>query len=326
MSAWQCVRWSRRSVLVSLAASLAWSLACGAVAVRAADDLTFFVVSDTHYGLSKRGEETIPKLVDLMNELPGTAYPEKLGGTVGTPKGVIHIGDITTDGKAVNLEKWIKDYGLDGKDGRLKYPVYETWGNHDGGDKQPVQLAIKERTKKRVGVVNVSTNGMHYSWDWNGIHFVSLGVSPGTTKHPYDPEQSTAFLIDDLAKNVGKSGRPVILMHHFGFDKAHSWGWWPDEYKTAYHEAIKDYNVIGILHGHAHKSEIYKWEGIDIFHPPHFQQKDPKQEGPVSHGIFVFHIAGNELTVAERKLDGTWGMTFKKSLTKTPAAAEAVPK
>ena len=324
-----------------LAALLAWSLTANHVRVWAAptnptaapqvsvtakpadpsdNDLTFFVVSDTHYGLSPRGDVAIPKLVDEMNAMPGTPYPAKIGGKVGTPRGVIHIGDITNDGKTANWDKFAQDYGLNGTDGRLKFPVYETWGNHDGGDKQPVQMAIKERNKHRVGLTNVSENGMHYSWDWNNIHFVSLGISPGTTKHPYDPENSTAFAAQDLAKYVGKSGRPVILLHHFGFDKAHSWGWWPDDYKNAYHDLIKDYNVLGILHGHAHKSEIYKWEGIDIFHPPHFQG-DPKKDEPVTHGFFIFHITADQLTVAERKLDETWGMTFSKPLKNAAGAA-----
>lgn len=284
-------------------------------------DLTFFVVSDLHYGLSAGGDETIPKLVDLMNGLPGTEYPEKIGGKVGVPRGVIQIGDITNDGKAVNWEKFVKDYGLTGTEGRLKYPVYETFGNHDGGPKLPVRDGIKARNKQRVGVTDVSENGMFYSWDWSGVHFVCLGISPGSTTRPYDPEHSIDFCISDLKKNVGNSGRPVILMHHFGFDKSHSLGWWPEAWRQTYYDVLKDYNVIGILHGHAHKPEIYQWKGIDIYHPPHFSQKDPKTNGPVTHGIFVFHITADELTIAERKLDGTWGMTAKKSL-RVPASVK----
>lgn len=276
-------------------------------------DLTFFVVSDTHYGLSPEGDRTIPKLVDMMNALPGTEYPADLGGKVGTPRGVLHIGDMTNDGKKEQWEMFVRDYGLTGKDGRLKWPVYEAYGNHDGGPKQPVRDGIRARNPKRVALTSVSDNGLHYSWDWEGIHFINLGVAPGTTTRPYDPEFSMEFLEQDLKKHV-TGGEPVILMHHFGFDKGHSLGWWTEDRRERYFELIKDHNVAGIIHGHAHEPFIYQWNGLDIYHPPHFRQKDPKQGGPVSHGIFVFRITGDELTVVERKLDGSWGMSARKTI------------
>ena len=36
------------------------------------------------------------------------------------------------------------------------------------------------------------------------------------------------------------------------------------------------------------------------------------------HGFFVFHVTDAELTVAERKLDGIWGMTQRRSLAAKP--------
>jgi predicted phosphodiesterase len=274
--------------------------------------VTFFVVSDTHYGLSPRGDEEIPKLVDKMNTLPGTEFPAAVGGgKVSAPVGVLHIGDETTTGKKAEWDMFVRDYGLTGKDGKLSYPVYEAFGNHDS---DLVRKGVRERNKSRVGIKDLSDNGLHYSWDWNNIHFVCLGVRPGVTKHPYDPDHSIEFLEKDLTKNVAKSGRPVILMHHFGFDKAHSLNWWTDEERTNYYNIIKDYNVIGIIHGHAHKPEIYQWNGIDIYHPPHFRQDKPKENGPVTHGFFVFRITADELIVAERKWDDTWGMTSRKKI------------
>jgi hypothetical protein len=288
------------------------------------EDLTFFVVSDTHYGLSPGGDETIPQLVDKMNALPGTPYPNALGGKVGAPRGVIHIGDMTNDGKAASWEKFVKDYGLDGTDGRLKYPVYETFGNHDGGAKSPVREGIRQRNAKRVGVKDVSENGLLYAWDWGRVRFVCLGISPGTTRKTYDPVDSTAFAVRDLAKNVGSSGRPVFLIHHFGFDKEHSLSWWPEEWRTQFRDAIKGINVAGILNGHAHKSFITTWEGFDVYHPPHFRQT-PAKTGPVTHGFFVFRLAAGELSVAERKLDDTWGLTSKKTVKLADAGPPSGP-
>jgi cytolysin (calcineurin-like family phosphatase) len=130
------------------------------------------------------------------------------------------------------------------------------------------------------------------------------------------------FLEEVLKKHV-QPGQPLILMHHFGFDKGHSLGWWPEERRTRYHELIKDQNVIAILHGHAHDPFIYQWEGIDIYHPPHFKQKDTRKNiGPVTHGFFVFHLTSDELSVAERKSDDTWGMTSRKKLAAPAAGVE----
>jgi predicted phosphodiesterase len=283
-------------------------------------DLTFFAVSDTHYGLSPEGDRTLPLLVEKMNALPGTAYPAAIGGTVAKPQGVLHIGDMTNDGKKDQWEKFVADYGLTGKDGRLKWPVYEAYGNHDGGPGTPVRNGIRERNLKRVGLTAVSSNGLHYYWSWDGILFVNLGIAPGSTTHPYDPEYSMEFL-EEVKKHL-RPDEPLILMHHFGFDKNHSLSWWPEERRTRYHDLIKDLNVIGILHGHAHEPDIYQWEGIDIYHPTHFKQKDPKNNGPVSHGFFVFHITDDELTVAERRIDDTWGMTSRKPL-RSPADAKS---
>ncbi len=299
------------------------AISCGAIlmlasAAQAARDLTFFQVSDTHYGKSPVGDKTVPMLVDKMNALPGTPYPAIIGGKVGAPRGVIHTGDITNDGKKEQWLMFVRDYGLTGKDGRLAWPVYETIGNHDGSAGLPVRNGIRERNKSRIGLTAVSDSGLLYSWDWDGIHFVSCGISVGTTASKYDPEHSFEFLEKDLKQSIGTSGRPVIVLHHFGFDK-HADGWWSDEWRANYFALIKDINVIGILHGHSHDTSIYEWNQIDVYHPPHFKQDGPKDTAPVTHGFFVFHITDDELSVAERKLDDTWGMTAKKKFKPAPA-------
>ena len=294
----------RKSILLLLAVLL--------TVAADARDLTFFVVSDTHYGRNLVGDRTVPLLVEKMNHLPGAHYPAIISGTVGKPRGVIHIGDITQSGKQVDWEHFVRDYGLTGSDGRLAFPVYETFGNHDGEADHPVRNGIRERNKHRIGLTAVSENGLHYSWDWEGIHFVNCGICPGTTKQPYDPEHSIEFLESDLKKSVGTSGRPVLTMHHFNVGSGSSW--WSDEWQTQYYDQIKGYRVIGILHGHTHKANIYQWKEIDIYHPPHFVQEAPKDTGTVMHGFFVFHITDNLLTVAERKLDDTWGLTAMKKI------------
>lgn len=294
---------------------LAVLLSCLVVTAR---DLTFFHVSDTHYGLSAPGDAAMTRLVEKMNALPGTAYPTNLGGTVGEPRGVVHTGDLTNDSKPEQWAAWVRDYGLDGTDGKLRWPVYETFGNHDGGSNRVVRAGIRERNRKRVGIDTISPgNGIHYAWEWDGIRFIVLGVSPGTRLKTYDPEDSLLFLQDELAKKV-KPGQPVFLMQHFGFDKGHSLNWWTNDARVAYAAAIKDVNVLGILQGHAHESFFMQWEGHDVYHPPHFRQKKPPESGEVSHGFYVFHITDDELTVAERRLNDAWGPTQRKTIARKP--------
>lgn len=276
-------------------------------------ELTFFVVSDTHYGLTAEGDRTLPRLVEAMNGLPGTAYPDPLGGTVGTPRGVIHAGDATDNGKPEPWRSFVRDFGLDGRDGLLRFPVIETFGNHDGGPDSVVRNAIRDRNRRRTGFDLLSANGLFSTWTWEGIRFVMLGISPGTTTRPYDPENSIAFLDEVLAKDTA-GGPPTFIIHHFGFDKDHSLRWWPDAWRDAYAAKLAGRNIAGIIHGHAHKPFIDQWQGWDVYHPPHFRHAGPRNTGSVSHGFFVFRIAGDALSVAERRIDGTWGMTATKTL------------
>ena len=67
-----------------------------------------------------------------------------------------------------------------------------------------------------------------------------------------------------------------------------------------------------------HQPFIYQWEGIDVYHPPHFRQHDPKNNGPVTHGFFVFKLTEKELVVAERRWDDSWGMIARKPLPAPP--------
>lgn len=341
--------------LVRLMAFFLLACAAGAWPLQAAEEshcgsegLTFFVVADTHYGLG--GDEALGRLVDEMNRLPGTAFPETKDGVVGRPRGVIHLGDCTNDAKPAQWEAFTRDFGVNGE-GRLKFPCFETFGNHDGGPESPVRQGIKARNRLRRGLAAISPEGMHYAWQWDGIHFLQLGVSIGGRFHPYDPQNSLEFLKDYLSRHVGR-GEPVVLLHHFGFDPGHSLRWWTDEARDAYFAEIREHNVVAIFHGHAHRPEIYRWKEIDVYHPPHIdvpkppKSKDAKDSAgksarandrpddnavkasdangrPVRHGFFVVRVTAEEMLVAQRNLDGSWGQVARKAF--APAASSHTP-
>lgn len=260
--------------------------------------IAFLVCGDPQY-LAEHADE--PKKLDPLSEqansgfvkrvlaLPGSELPEAMGGgTVATDlRGLINTGDLIDSldknggqypaMQRFEWQRFVADYGLTGKDGRIPLPVFEIHGNHDGpqGDTFVVD-AIIERNKTRPGVANVSGNGLHYSWDWGPLHLVNLGIFVGEGErrrddHHYAPRASLEFLKADLAKHVGDSGRPVILSHHLHLD-APEYDW-PVEDLAAYYDAIRGFNVIAIFNGHTHGS------------PPKHRRWNGKQIGPKVDGI-----------------------------------------
>lgn len=287
--------------LMSLLALLMW-----ATAVCAEDSaVTFFVTSDSHYEAVQKVERNDRNRTTIvrMNELPGSNWPEKLGGgVIGKPLGVLVLGDLIDDGDKVGetdieWRHFETQFGLNGSDGLLKFPVFEGWGNHDGPpakfikQRLSVQAEIRRRNAARLEqklISRVSENGLHYSWDWSGIHFVQTNLYPADKQNAkvryslpwHDPQQALQFVKDDLAASVADSGRPVIVMAHCGFDT----DWWVAEDWAAFYQAVKPYNVIAYFHGHT-GTGIRKWkpEGED-------RPLDVINTGQTEKGFFVVEI------------------------------------
>ncbi len=329
---------SRRHFLGSTAAALL------APRLRAAEpfSLSFFVIGDTHYfanaeqpsELDPVSAATNAGLVKTLNALRGTAIPDAArAGSVGEPRGVIHVGDLIDSGDktdAAHLEMqqtevrgWLSAYGLNGEGGALKYPVYEIHGNHDSPHGNGIVLPhLIERNRKRTGVKNVSANGLHYSWDWGPVHFVCIGLIVGEDKaikrkRRYAAMESLDFLASDLAAHVGDSGRPVVLVHHVDLGRysvpldapAPETKEWDPADVRAYHETIKRYKIAAIFYGHTHVRSVFHWdglntkgaEGIAVFNndnSAHYKMEDQA----------FFHVEMNEreLIVREHKTLDRW--------------------
>src|SRR5262249_34325593 len=147
---------------------------------------------------------------------------------------------------------------------------FRSWYNLLYGNQHPVADSVSIRNPYRVGLKNVAsgTDG-HYSWDWDGIHFVNVDLIasdvdpqvPGIPVGSRDPRRALTFLKYDLQTIT--PGQPVVIMHHY----------WPDsptfEYDQSqidtYASAIAGYNVIAIIHGHAHDTSLGSWNGIPKF-------------------------------------------------------------
>ena len=307
------------------------------------ETVAFFLIGDTHLlankqdagKLDERSTAFAAGLVDALNKLPSTEIPKAAGGgSVLSPRGVIHAGDcIDTGDQATNLRaqqtEWnafAAEFGLTGKDGRLKLPIYEVHGNHDvtrASDGFSIKKIV-ERNKTRPGVTNVSKNGLHYSWDWADVHFVNVGITVGQNdevkrKRRFNPLDSLEFLIADLRAKVGASGRPIIVTHHVDMvrnalplpvddKKAEGMEWDPADVK-AFHDALKGYNVAAILYGHTHARNLFRWDGsakpsktgIPVFNVSKSSHYSSKMQA-----FFYLEINNDELTVREYQTKDGW--------------------
>lgn len=286
----------------------------------AKNDVTFFVGSDTHYGRENNAAIN-RRVIDAMNALPGAAFPRD-GGIIPAPRGVVLTGDLLDEGfnKETAPGNWAelcRDFGLTGLDGRLCYPLYEGFGNHDGGPlRSLVRAGIRERNKQRVGLTEISPGGLHYSWDWDHVHLVQLnlfgGSGPqdvkGVNGPEHDPEGSLEFLKADLAKHVGSSGRPVVIFQHFAWVGGMA-DWWQLEAKERFREVIQPYRIACLINGHSHGASFGPWHEFLTIHAG----STARGEGD-SGDFMVVRITESELTVAQRKIDGTWGIQTRRPL------------
>lgn len=299
-------------------------LSAGALAAPATQpatrrSVTFISTSDSHYAAftnedrNQRNRDTL----DVINRVTEASWPQPLGGQrIDKPRGVVLLGDVIDDGDRLyqgrnqsqqQYANFLADFGFDGTDAILKYPVFEGWGNHDGppvgkeknGFSFQAQLKKRNALRKEKGMIgNLSENGLHYSWDWDDVHFVQLNLYPadkqreGVRYSPvwHDPQGSLSFLKDDLAKNVAHSRRPVVLLSHCGFDT----NWWaPEDWKDLY-DAVVRYNIVLFLYGHtgtgvkqwAPEGESKKWLCIN--------------DGQTENGFFTIQLDQGQIRYAYR--------------------------
>ncbi len=279
-----------------------------------AADVTFFCYSDIHYGADNGGKappKVRSEMVEPINTLPGTPYPTPAGGVVDTPRGIVMQGDLINDGAVAEKyptqwANYLADFGVNGE-GRCKFPVFELVGNHDLHENLFVFNQVRERNvvRKRLGLIgNVSSNGYHYSWDWDGVHFVNVNLFPGNVwegeadsyGRAHNPLYARDFLVEDLRTHVGNSGRPVVVVQHF---RPIDENWWTYSAADKYQRVLQDYNVIAILVGHQGGGVNNVWRGINWIS---------------SNGeLIVCRITTNALTAVSRNATA-WGPVFQKKI------------
>ncbi|MET0555193.1 MAG: metallophosphoesterase [Vicinamibacteria bacterium] len=247
--------------------------------------ITFFVASDTHFGVPGIDERN-RRLIDELNGLPGLPYPAAIGGRVEAPRGVLITGDLTDYSTEEQWASFERFYGLTGKDGLLKFPVKEALGNHDFMGDSPVVRPIVRRH-----------GGLSYSFDWDDLHVACLGMYPSADR--------IRWLEDDL--RTVPVARPVVVFFHYGVDGPWSQSWESQSEREELARVLKGRRVAAIFHGHAHQAGTYRWRGYDVFRPG-----SPKHS---SREVMAVRIRGDEVAVAYRDFDrSVWTNTLVTSI------------
>lgn len=260
--------------------------------------VSFVLIGDTHYLANKESPGELhpdsaavtSQLIKTLNELPGREIAaEAGGGRVAKDLHLIHAGDLIDTGdksggvhekmQQTEFDAFQKDFGVNGRDGKLNFPCYEVHGNHDGPRGTGLAIdGIKARNKERRGLANRSANGLHYSWDVGEpecrVHFINLGIVVGTSgdsanPRRYNPQDSLDFLRGDLEQLKDKS-QPIVITHHIDVqrystpcdtDPKNAQKEWHPCDARAYHRALAGYNVVAVLYGHTHARNFLKWDG-----------------------------------------------------------------
>lgn len=221
--------------------------------------VTFLVTSDTHIGfgapdspgrdplIEPMGIERINlAMIDSMNTIAGASYPLPIGGQVHTPRAVLVSGDLTEVGGQEQWRLWTRIFGLTGKEGALKFPVFEGAGNHDRNK----NWHVREQVAKRHG-------GRFYYFDLDDLRLICLGEGPDDTGLKLLAE-ALASVADDI---------PLVIYLHYPmlgpFSDDHWFG--RGEYRERLARALQKRRVLGIFHGHYHATGAYRWEGFDVY-------------------------------------------------------------
>lgn len=251
-------------------------------------DVTFLVVSDTHFGFGEIEKEH-DVLVRKLDAIEARPYPGEIRGTVGKPRGLLVTGDLTEWGKVEEWEPFVARYGLTGREGKLHMPVFEVIGNHD----RVHGPWVEEQVAARHG------GSRFYAWDWDDVHIVALGEAPD--------DEGLAFLARDLEGL--EPTVPLVLYFHLALEGPWSTGHWFGEgdYKARLSRLLVGRFVAAIFHGHHHATQHYVWQGIDVFKP------GAVKDG--AHTFAVVHVTDDRFTLASYDWDrDVWAGSFVKKI------------
>lgn len=232
------------------------------------DELTFYVVTDTH--ITANGDDEHNQYTQKIKE------QIKAQQKNGVASYIIMPGDLTN--QCATREDGCFDFDWSIQNEELPV-ICEGYGNHDMFDNYS-QLAdlsglIRSRNNLRRTFLknqyfSTYTNNLHYKWAHilsNGrtgslsrsrVHFFMLNLLPayGNNRNRLKNAESALDYLQMELRNIDKN-EPIFLFHHYGFfladDNAYD-KYWDQEDIEKYLEVIKDYAVAGIFYGHKHQA------------------------------------------------------------------------
>jgi cytolysin (calcineurin-like family phosphatase) len=284
-------------------------------------DVTFYVVADTHNDpapepqafderATARAINSVAHNGQWPTSIGGTATGF-VGGKIAPPVGVVFVGDLTGwDTAPTEIPEFRHYYEKGNSSESINYPAYLGLGNHDVDTADRTDAVadayraqywawIDSRHKGAnapVPVGNFDAASHAYSWDIGGVHFVQVHRFAGDSQ--YGLPSSLGFLRADLASRAA-DGRPVFLFHHYGMDSFGTNGqWWSDADRNAYRDALRGFNVSGIITGHTHFAEdMYIWQGLRVFQVNNAKAEINKGNNDGNGSFAIVRITDSKLDV-----------------------------
>lgn len=226
-------KWAVNVVMIAMLFMLFPPVSSPAADSPPANGFTFLHLTDTHLGSGVGNKNTPPVLEAILRNYPNAAF-------------MVHTGDMTELGQPQEYEAY--KLAIES----LPFPVYNTPGNHES-----------RWTDAGKGYFRNYLGSPYTSWDYQGIHFVTLDSSVAKGQNGHLDKQMLAWLQKDL-RGVSKTTPVILFSHHplfYAEGKTNAnfidndGDLWP---------ILKGYNVPLILTGHGHINAVWQVNGITV--------------------------------------------------------------
>ncbi|NWK57112.1 metallophosphoesterase [Verrucomicrobiaceae bacterium N1E253] len=282
----------RQFLQTSIGASAALTLPSVAGLPGTEKEATFILVADTHYSSVDENHPASLAMVKAINRIADGSFrwPIQINGQrsgfscagtiIQSPRGIIHLGDITDFGGGTELNGgkgflglkhylgfrpfWEHDGEGVGKSKlKVAYPVHCGLGNHDldhsQRNRERMWAYIRQRHAGENPPIPVSSfddDSLSYALHWGPLRILQLHRF--ATDRIYGRKPALPWLKRQLAQ-AKQSGQHVLLCQHYGFDPFGIQSrWWTEKDRTQLLDALAPYtNIIGLCHGHSHATGHY---------------------------------------------------------------------
>jgi 3',5'-cyclic AMP phosphodiesterase CpdA len=238
----ECMLWAGTGVLWTVAGGVPASRLIGS-ALAADTSFSFVQISDSHIGFKAPAN---PDSLATLDEAIG-----KIGKLPARPDFMIHTGDIVHVAKPELYDTAAQSIA------GAKLETHYAPGEHDITDPDTYK-AYLDRFGKGAG-------GGWYSFDHNGVHFISLVnvVDLKDNGLGYLGADQLAWLADDLKAKTNST--PIVVFAHIPLWMISAdWGWGTQDAQQAL-ASLARFGSVTVLNGHIHQL-MQKVEGNVTFH------------------------------------------------------------